>query len=261
MAAILPLSLVVALAPLSANAASMYPVGVPNTQEPSSMAPPGPQDLPGYQLTYVNDFNGSGIPAGWEVFTGHPGGIPTAKFSAQHVEVSSGLLQLLTYRDPSYGGKWTTGGLCQCLRQVQYGAFFVRSRVTSGGPNSVELLWPVPNIWPPEIDFSENMGHANLTTSTTHWGQAPINHTQYQQLQINMLQWHTWGVIWTPHQIIYVVDGHPWHEFTASQNIPQIPMTLDFEQRAFCPSTIDCPSRPSAMQIDWVAEYQPAASS
>lgn len=224
------------------------------------MAPPGSHALPGYQLTYVNDFTGSTIPAGWDLFTGHPGGIPTATFSAQHVVVANGLLQLRTYRDPAYRNMWTTGGLCQCLKHVQYGAFFVRSRITSGGPNSVELLWPVPNIWPPEIDFSENLGHANLSTSTTHWGVAPANNTQFQVIKINMLKWHTWGVIWTPTYILYLVDGQPWHEFSITPDIPQVPMTLDFEQRAFCPSTTDCPTQPSAMLIDWVAEYQPLGS-
>ena len=182
----------------------LVPHGIPDQLEPSLLAPPGDHALPGYQLTYVNDFTQSGTPAGWDLFTGHPGGIPTATFSARHVVVADGLLQLRTYRDPAYQNMWTTGGLCQCLKHVQYGAFFVRSRITSGGPNSVELLWPVPNIWPPEIDFSENLGHANLSTSTTHWGVAPANNTQFQVIKINMLKWHTWGVIWTPSYILYL---------------------------------------------------------
>ena len=33
-------------------------------------------------------------------------------------------------------------------------------------------------------------------------------------------------------------------------------MTLDFESRAQCPSTFECPAGPSDMLIDWVAEYQ-----
>ncbi len=219
------------------------------------MAPPGADSLKGYSLTYVTDFNAPGLPSGWNLFTGHPGGLPTANFDVHHVHVSGGLLRLETYRDPAYGNEWTTGGLCQCGRPQEYGAFFVRSRLTQGGANSDELLWPWNNAsWPPEIDFNENLNHLDLTSSTTHWG--ATNHEDFKSIRINMLKWHTWGVIWTPTYILYVVDGQPWHEFSIAADVPHIPMTLDFEQRAICPSSFQCPTMPSSMLIDWVAEYK-----
>jgi beta-glucanase (GH16 family) len=137
---------------------------------------------------------------------------------------------------------------------MTYGAYFVRSRVTAAGANSVELLWPVSNVWPPEIDFNENLFHLNLATSTTHWA----GHTDFQILKINMLEWHTWGVIWTPTYVLYVVDGHPWHEFTNASGVPHVPMVLDFEQRTTCPSVLRCPNSSSELLIDWVAEFQVA---
>ncbi len=84
------------------------------------------QDLPGYQLTYVNDFNGSGIPAGWLLFTGHPGGIPTAKFSAQHVEypaVSSSCSRIATRPTggsgpPEVCANVSTGAVWRILRAL-----------------------------------------------------------------------------------------------------------------------------------------------
>jgi hypothetical protein len=243
----------------TAGASSSFPVGTPNRFEPSSFAPPGATALAGYRLTYVNDFNDGRIPSGWNLFSGHPGGISAAVFSPHHVNVAQGLLRLKTYQDPAYHGHWTTGGICQCQRAVKYGAFFVRSRITGAGANSVELLWPWRNAsWPPEIDFNENLNHLGLTTSTTHWG--TVNHISVDILRIDMLKWHTWGVIWTPTYVLYVVDGHPWHEFSVANEVPQIPLTLDFEQRALCPSTNECPTQPSAMLVDWVAEYAPRAS-
>jgi hypothetical protein len=240
----------------SSGASSLYPVGTPDRLEPSSMAPPSATAFPGYRLSYVNDFNTAHIPPGWLLFSGHPGGIPTANFSTSHVIVSQGLLQLKTSRDPAFNDRWTTGGLCQCRHPVKYGAFFVRSRITGPGANSVELLWPWNNAsWPPELDFNENLNHLFLTTSTTHWG--TVNHAQFDIVRINMLNWHTWGVIWTPTYVLYVVDGHPWHEFSVAGEVPTIPMTLDFEQRALCPSAAECPTAPSALLIDWVAEYRP----
>ena len=60
-----------------------------------------------------------------------------------------------------------------------------------------------------------------------------------------------------PTKNLYVVDGHTGREFAVPSKVPHIPMTLDFEQRAECPSVNQCPTQPSAVQIDWVAEYQP----
>ena len=232
------------------GASTPFATGTPDTHEPSGMAPPGGQSLAGYHLTYVNDFNRPGTPLGWDLFSDKPGGDPNGQFSPGHVIVTQGLLRLKTYRDSAYANKWVTGGLCQCEKSMTYGAYFVRSRVTGAGPNSVELLWPSNNVWPPELDFNEDLYHVDLTTGTVHWS----NKADFRIMRINMLQWHTWGMIWTPHYILYVVDGHPWHEFSNSSAIPAIPMTLDFEQVTTCPPK--CPSRPSSLLIDWVAEYQ-----
>ena len=254
-AATLLIAIAVLLAAPHAQGAMTIPRGSPISHEPSGMAPPGPAALSGYHLSYVNDFNSPGVPAGWYLYSGHPGGITTTSFSPRHVVFAQGLLRIKTYRDRAFANQWTTGGLCQCGQPLTYGAFFVRSRITAGSVNSVELLWPYRNAsWPPEVDFNENLGYTILTSATTHWG--VVNHFEATRIRINMLKWHTWGVIWTPTYLLYVVDGHPWHEFAVSGEVPTIPMTLDFESRAQCPSTFECPAGPSDMLIDWVAEYQ-----
>jgi hypothetical protein len=60
-------------APTPANAASTttgpYPVGIPNSAEPSGLGPPGPNDIAGYTQNYVNDFTDNTLPAGWFVST------------------------------------------------------------------------------------------------------------------------------------------------------------------------------------------------
>lgn len=251
-AALIALSLSWGSSSAMALPTATYPVGVANHLEPSNMAPPGVRSLVGYRRSYVNDFTGTRLPQGWDLFAGTPGGDPSGRFNVRHVVVAQGLLQLKVYRDPAYANNWVTGGLCQCARPMTYGAYFVRSRVTGPGVNSVELLWPHNNTWPPEIDFSEDLSHLNLITGAVHW----TNHEDFDIFHINMMDWHTWGVIWTPTYVLYVVDGHPWHEFSAVADVPRIPMVLDFEQRTTCPSSLTCPTQPSAMLIDWIAEYQ-----
>jgi len=241
--------------PTSSTAHTQFPVGVPSSVEPSGYAPPGAQSLPGFSQSYVSDFKGSSLPAGWNVFTGIPAGDPGGQFGAQHVVVTNGLLELNTWRDPAYQNRWVTGGLCQCELGKTYGAYFVRSRITGPGPNEVELLWMKNNTWPPEIDFNETGGGVAGTSSTIHW--SPINQIDQRHVAINMQRWHTWGLIWTPKTVTYLVDGQVWGVISSATEITRQPMTLDFEQRALCGVGLQCPTRPVSMLIDWVAEYNP----
>jgi hypothetical protein len=234
-----------------------FPIGTPNSAEPSGEAPPDSSTLNGYTLSYVNDFTGTSLPPGWDIFTGLPGGDPGAHFGISHVVVGGGILRLLTYRDKSWRNRWVTGGLCQCGLAHTYGAYFVRSRVSAPGPNEVELLWPSQNVWPPEIDFGETGGLTSELSASLHYG--TTNHLNQIFLGINMTKWHTWGVIWTPTSIIYTVDGQEWGSISVASEIPRIPMTLDMEQRTKCSFDQQCPTHPVSMQIDWVAEYTPNA--
>jgi hypothetical protein len=238
----------------SVSSKSEYPVGSAAISQPSGLAPPSANALPGYTLSYVNNFANDKLPTGWYLFTGQPGGDPGAQFAGSHVVISGGLLQLNTYKDPAFHNEVVTGGLCQCGLARTYGAYFVRSRVTGPGPNDGELLWPKVG-WPPEIDFNENGGNVLGTSATLHFA----HHNQIIQslLAINMTEWHTWGVIWTPHLVSYVVDGRVWATVNETGDIPRRSMTLDLEQRTSCSVGKECPSGRESMVVDWVAEYSP----
>lgn len=230
-----------------------FPVGVPDPTQPSGDAPPSSDAMVGYHLSYVANFTSAKIPKGWDLFSGVPGGDPGGRFSPSHVEVSDGMLQINTFQDPAFQNTWVTGGLCQCGRAMEYGAYFVRSRQTGAGPTDVQLLWPASNTWPPEIDFNETGGSATSTSSSVHFGKT--NHVVQRHVDINMTLWHTWGVIWTPSFIEYTVDGRIWGIVQDASEVPHTKMTLDFEQRQECEENRQCPTAPESMQIDWVAEY------
>ena len=233
-----------------------YPIGATDASEPSGMAPPAADALSGYTQSYVTDFDGSSLPSGWDPFSGNPGGDPGGQWATSHVTVSGGMLNLNTWKDPAYGDEWVTGGLSQSGVANTYGAYFVRSRVTGPGPSQVELLWPATNEWPPEIDFNETSGIVNATTATLHWSSA--NRQDQRALSdIDMTQWHTWGVIWTPTSVTYTVDGREWGSVHVASEISDVPMTLDLTQQTWCSSFWACPTAPQTMEVDWVAEYTP----
>jgi len=236
----------------------IYPAGIAQPNEPSALAPPGPNALAGYQRSYFTDFLGRSLPRGWQTFTGVPGGDPTAKFAASHVIVGGGMLRLVTYRDPAFHNRWTSGGLCQCRHPMKFGAFFVRSRISNAGPNEVALLWPANNQWPPEIDFNESGSRWNATSGTVHHGTAKDDRFVQQNFpNIDLRSWHTWGVIWTSKSITYTVDGEQWGYVLRTPGvIPQLPMTLDLQQRPGCaPGVLLCPPQAQTMYVDWVAEF------
>jgi len=221
--------------------------------------------MTGYTRTYVNDFTGTTVPTGWDVYTGTPGsGDPGSQWALNHVVVSGGLLQLNTWQDPIFGGKWVTGGLCQCGVPRTYGAYVVRSKVTGAGPTQVELLWPTTG-WPPEIDFDETNGSTGYSMATLHYGS---NNLQvHSTMNIDMSQWHTWGVIWTANSVSYTLDGRVWAQVNDTAEVPHQPMTLDIQQQTWCDvapnpnSPSSCPTTPQSTQVDWVAEYSAIGAS
>ncbi len=235
------------------NVNGHYPVGVPNSAEPSGEAPPGRTALVGYRLSYVTDFGGTKLPRNWYLFTGIPGGDPGGRFLASHTVVTDGMLELLATENPSNHLHWFTGGVCQCGVAHVYGAYFVRSRLSGPGPNVAELLWPASNHWPPEIDFNETGGSDVWTSTSLHYG--ANNKIVRSGVHIDMTKWHTWGVIWSPTSVVYTVDGRVWGRFSQRARVPRVPMTLDFEQRTLCPLHRQCPTAPQQLYVDWVAEY------
>jgi hypothetical protein len=223
------------------------------------MDPPGANALAGYTQTYVTDFPGTSLPAGWYTYSGTPGGDPGARWASSHDVVGGGMLQLETYQDPAYNNQWVSGGLKMSGISQIHGAYFVRSRAvgTGPGPDDVALLWPANNSWPPEVDFNETLGSDTSSTATLHYGST--NNMDYRTASIDMTQWHTWGVIWTSTSITYTVDGVVWGSTAVASEIPNTPMTLDLQQQTMCGAGVNwgCPTTPQSMDVNWVTEYAP----
>jgi len=255
-------SVIVATGPLAASSATavaprgvapQYPVGVFDLNEPSSLAPPTATALPGYQRSFVDDFSQS-LSSQWFLFSGVPKGDPSGRFDRYHVAVDHGQLKIGTWRDPRFSNHWTSGGVGLGGMKATYGAYFVRSRQTAPGPDTVELLWPASNRWPPEIDFDEAGQTANAEMWFVHYHSAKDQ--VIGRTTIDIEHWHTWGVIWTPTAITFTVDGHQWGQVTAAGQIPNVPMTLDLQAQTWCGIKAQpCPTKPSALLVDWVTIY------
>jgi outer membrane protein OmpA-like peptidoglycan-associated protein len=179
-------------------------------------------------------------------------------WARSHVVVNGGILQLNASQDPAFANAWVTGGVAQSAVANTYGAYFVRSKMTGAGATQVEMLWPTSG-WPPEIDFNETRGGDSSSIATLHYGSSNLQ--DYRSITIDMTQWHTWGVIWSPSSVTYTVDGRVWGAITVAAEIPTQPMTLDITQQTWCSWGFACPTSPESTEVDWVAEYKASSAS
>lgn len=238
---------------------------VPGTTSAAESMPVG--DIPGWNQVLADDFSGQGIDLSrWRVYSGQPGGDPGAWFDPRHVQVRDGMLIISGYRDPADGGKWATGGVSSAPGMAQtYGKYLVRFRLDSGeGIGHALLLWPADNRWPPEVDFSEDNGSGRSTTlATLHSGGQ--DNMIYRLLRVDLTQWHTLGVQWTPGQLRFTIDGRVWSDLRSSR-VPAIPMVLALQTQTWpCVGTWGrCPnaSTPATvrMYVDWVVAYARAGA-
>jgi beta-glucanase (GH16 family) len=223
-------------------------------------------DIPGWHQVLADDFTGPSLNTSiWSTYEGQPGGDPGGRWSASHVSVAGGEMVIGGYRDPAFGGAWVTGGVSSGRGLVQtYGKYLVRMRMNSGaGISHVALLWPADNSWPPEVDFSEDNGQSRLTNyATLHYG--PYNTQIPNSVSVDMTQWHTFGVEWTPGQLTYTLDGAAWATRTGAE-VPAVSMVLDIQTQAWgCGdnSWEGCPNATTPAQVnldtDWVVAYAPA---
>jgi hypothetical protein len=253
--------------------------GDPSDQPTSTTKPDDPSGQPmpttppaGYQQLFADDFTGSTLGSDWHIYAGiNKGvwnGVAGTTWDPSHVKVGNGLLTLRTYQDPAHAqpySRWVEGGLALWLNvngasDPTYGEYLVRSRVTSATGVTQVMILDTDATWPPEIDFNESDG-AN-SSNATEWYKGPNGPTKLPAgpSNVNLTQWHTWGVITTPSTITYTVDGTIW---ATMPNHVTTPTHLALQQMIWpCADPYEaCPSSSTPpevdMQIDWVVVYSP----
>lgn len=227
-----------------------------------------PGAYPGWRLVYSTDFSGTSLPPGWDGYRGEPGGDPDGYWDPANVSVSGGELHLRTTAndDPNQGGVASTGGVAFYGNPQAYGMYLVRMKgdYESGlAINNLAILWPAAaNVWPPEVDFYQDLGgsrqsfSASLHAGPDGEGSCCVISSPTQDS--NGTQWHTYGVKWTPTTIVYTIDGRQWGTIYRSQlaspaQWPTIPMNLTLQSQN--QGTAQPGSGTETMTVDWVAEY------
>ncbi|MFN2536881.1 MAG: family 16 glycosylhydrolase [Mycobacteriales bacterium] len=157
-----------------------------------------------FSLRLHETFTAGISPSRWGTYEGQPGGNPYGYWMHSHVQAYNGAALLRGYRD---GGRYVTGGFMLNSIAQTYGKYVVRAKFDrSTTVEHAMLLWPTSG-WPPEVDFSEGPTSQGVM-ATSHWGAS--NSQLHAFKKVDMTQWHTYGVEWTPTRLLFTVDGVGW---------------------------------------------------
>jgi beta-glucanase (GH16 family) len=161
-----------------------------------------------------------GIPSyRWGKYDGWPESSSYSRWAPSHVLAQNGVAMLRGYRD---GSGYATGGMMLNSVAQTYGKYVVRARFDrSTTIQHAMLLWPTSG-WPPEVDFSEGPTSQGVM-ATSHWSGS--NAQEHAFKRIDMTQWHTYGVEWTPTRLVFTIDGRAWAVMTGSA-VPHQTMKL-----------------------------------
>jgi beta-glucanase (GH16 family) len=124
------------------------------------------------------------------------------------------------------------------------------------------VLWPSNQVWPPEVDFSEDNATDQKTNyATLHYGTAGSPLDVSSHLAVDLTQWHTWGVEWTPGSIVYTLDGKTWASMV-NAGVPSSPMKLCLQTQSWAPGVDGWEGVTGAltppvvnMYVDWAVVY------
>ncbi len=235
-----------------------------------------PGAVAGWTQTFADDFTSPASLSDYQIYSGTPGDGSDSCWASSHVVVTGGELILKGYKDPAAvaangctgdSNQIVTGGVKLTANSQTYGKYEVRMRVDNGqGVSLVALLWPTSDTWPPEIDFTEDNGTSPraVDTATEHWGVYPNVFDVSNTLSVNLSQWHTVGVEWSPGKIVYTMDGSSWATQT-NANVPNVPMQLALQTEAWQCGTSnweECANTSTPAEVDmdvaWITAYSPA---
>lgn len=151
----------------------------------------------------------------------------------------------------------TTGGMSMKGSSRAFGKFEVCIRTNARDPkyHPVALLWPSARAdydarcW--EIDFAEGMGNTSKMNFFNHYG-CPSKQTSASRT-INMQQWHSFAVAWSPNGVVGFVDGVEWFRDSNRSHTPGVRMFLALQLDWFPNGTA---TKTSQMFVDHVRVYR-----
>jgi len=247
----------VMLVSMNAPAASAKAVFFPEPVANSTLgwAPVGSN---GWRRTYFENFSAPLKTSTWGRYDGKSKASSLSSWSRDNVFTSGGQMLINTVNN---GGTWTSGGVSSGEGVIRtQGQWLVRAKLDKApGIGFAFLLYPAGGGWPPEVDFAEGAMGGSRILSTLHYDSDNKRILKYLN-DVDLSQWHTYGVIMYKDTLSYTIDGRIWFQLQ-SYGVPKVPMWMGLQTNAKpCDGVnLECVTaatpRTSSVHIDWAAHY------
>jgi hypothetical protein len=226
-------------------------------------------NLPGWKQVFKDDFTGTTLGSKWNAYNGVVGGGRGGWWATSHAVVEGHELVLKTYSDPascpnaascSLFNDEVSAGVKSKFAET-YGKFLIRVRTTPVDDVSfLAILWPTTDIAPPETDFAVEGGPEHLTTIGALLKYDPGPTVVPDTVTANPAKWQTLGVVWSPGEVQYTIDGKVWAT-ELNANVSAVPMNIVLQSQTDCQAVAGqtCPvawaAKEPSVDIAWVVAY------
>jgi beta-glucanase (GH16 family) len=240
------------------------------TQEqfsPTETSPPATVEVEAevcdWSITFEDDFEGDTLDTSkWD--TGYKAGDHEAQYYVDDAfDLVDGLLVIRAEEKQIKDREYASGILTtQGIFDQRYGRFEVRAKAPAGkGLWPAFWLLPSKENYPWEIDVFEVLGHKpNSVYMSHHWPDEDGDHVfetrSYKGPDLTQ-DFHTFEIIWSPDQIIWLVDGV--ERSRQNENIPDDSMflLLNLAVGGKWPGYPDSSTPfPSHLEVDFVRVYE-----
>lgn len=224
------------------NATLSFPTGVITILNDDTLLPVAndgyatPQDYPGYDRSWADEFSGSAIDLtswGYDIGGGGWGNNELEYYTdrADNSYLNNGYLVLEAKKENFNGRNYTSARmLSKGKRSFTFGRIDIRAKLPFGqgvwpalwmlGENIGQVNWPACG----EIDIMEVLGHETTKLyGTAHWGPLGATASTYKTGSYTLTQssfsekFHVFSVIWTADQIEWYVDDVFYHRVTRAE--------------------------------------------
>lgn len=247
--------------PILTSGTTLVAVAMSLLLAPATDANAAPASMAGWTRDFVDDFNSLNTKVWGPYESSNNGGGLLSEYDAANVFVSGGSLNLKTYKAGT--NDWRSAGVSGAKGfSAAKGKWVLRAKFDRAyGIGYAFLLMPKGGGWPPEIDIAEGTAGGPRVMSTLHWSSSNFTDSR-SNYNVDMTQWHTYGVVITDNKAQFTVDGAVWTTINNS-NVPRGQMWIGFQAGAKAPISTATGEvvgsktpQSSKIYIDWVAHYR-----
>lgn len=218
-------------------------------------------NLPGWRQTWTDNLT-TNVPLGsfpgpvssqWFAYTGHDTS-GNGLYDQTRIDVTCGVMSMNV---STIAGVPRVNAPGVDAQSTVYGRYAVRFRSdVLPGYKTAWLLWPTSNVWPRdgEIDFPEmDLGWTIVNGFVHHQGGTSGADQDGYSASIDVTQWHTAVIEWSPNLVRFLLDGVEIGRDTT--RVPSTQMYWVLQTETQLSGGAPSPSVAGRVQVDWVAQW------